>query len=224
MIKVTDFLAELILFKDLTTDELAVVEEIIYPAKYQNKEILFMEGDVGDAIYFIEYGLVKIFKTSSQGQEKTLALLKRGDFFGEMAVFNQSLRSASARIMKDSKLLVMGLEEFQEILTDNSDLALKIVATLAKRLKKANQEIKQLTFNSVEERLVKVLLKLQKKHGVKQKKGILISEQLTHQELANLVGSTRGTITKLLNKLAQEDKIINKQGYILLKDQFFEQV
>ncbi|OCL26734.1 cAMP-binding protein [Orenia metallireducens] len=199
--------------------ELEELSKITYQKFYDKNEIIFLEGEVGDAIYLILDGLIKVFRTVESGREKTLALLGQWDFFGEMALLDKSVRSASIQAIKTSQLLVIDREKFNNLLLKFPQISLKIIVTLSNRLREANNQIKALTFKSVKERLHLVLLDLADRYGEESKDGIVITKKITHQELANLVGTTRETITKLLNELIEGGLIIVKKRYLILIDE-----
>lgn len=213
-----NFLRNFILFQDMNEQELEELSKITYQRVYDKNEIIFLEGEVGDAVYLILDGLIKVFRTVESGREKTLVLLGQWEFFGEMALLDKSLRSASIQAMKTSQLLVIDREKFNGLLLKFPQISLKIIVTLSNRLREANNQIKALTFKSVKERLHLVLLDLADKYGEIAKEGTVITKKITHQELANLVGTTRETITKLLNELIEEGIIIVKQRYLILVD------
>ncbi|WP_083189834.1 Crp/Fnr family transcriptional regulator [Orenia metallireducens] len=213
------FLRNFILFQDMDDKELEELSKITYQKFYDKNEIIFLEGEVGDAIYLILDGLIKVFRTVESGREKTLALLGQWDFFGEMALLDKSVRSASIQAIKTSQLLVIDREKFNNLLLKFPQISLKIIVTLSNRLREANNQIKALTFKSVKERLHLVLLDLADRYGEESKDGIVITKKITHQELANLVGTTRETITKLLNELIEGGLIIVKKRYLILIDE-----
>ncbi|AGB41283.1 cAMP-binding protein [Halobacteroides halobius DSM 5150] len=215
---VNRFLKNFILFQDLTTDELERVADIIYNESYDKNEIIFWEEDRGDAIYIILDGLVKVFKTNDQGREKTLTLLSRGEFFGEMALLDNSLRSASVKAIKPCQLLIIERSKFKSLVAQYPAISLKIIAILSQRLRKANQQIQNLTFKSVRERLEDELKELAYKYGSEHKRGTLITKKITHQELANLVGTTRATVTKILNQMMENNELLIKDRYLILLD------
>ena len=211
-----NFLQNLILFKNLTEEELKKINQIIEQTNYNRNETVFIEGDPGDAFYIILEGLIKVFKTTEQGRDKTLALLGTGDFFGEMSLLEGKERSASVKALQSTQLYFIERSKFKKLLKDYPEIAFKIIAILSERLREANNQIQQLTFSSVEERLEQKLRELAKKHGWEGKSGVVLPKKITHQELANLIGSSRVTVTKLLNKLKEEEKIIIKERYLIL--------
>ena len=212
------FLKKLELFNGLTKEELQEIKAIMQEKNFAKNEMIFMEGAEANNFYIILTGLVKVFKTDEQGREKTLSLLGNKDFFGEMALLDNNSRSASVQAIDESKLFKISREKFKRLVTEYPEISLKIIATLSQRLRNSNQQIQNLTFKKVKGRLLDSLKQLADKYGVEQENGILINKKITHQELANLVGTTRATITKLLGELAEENKLEMKDRYLILKN------
>ena len=211
------FLKKLDLFKGLTDEELLEIKSIIHRKDYNKNEVLFLEGDRADNFYIILTGLVKIFKTDEKGREKTLSLLGNKDFFGEMALLDNNTRSASVQAIESTKVFKIKRDQFKQLVKKHPGISLKIIATLSQIIRNSNQQIKNLTFKQVKDRLKDTLDNLANKYGVEHQEGILINNKITHQELANLVGTTRATITKLLGELVEKDELIIKDRYLILR-------
>jgi len=206
------------LFNGLNNTELREIESIMQESTYSKNEMLFFEGAAAKNLYIILTGLVKVFKTDEEGREKTLSLLSNKDFFGEMALLDEGTRSASIQAIEDTKVFKIARNKFKQLIAKHPEISLKIIVALSQRLRDSNQQIKNLTFKQVKGRLLDTLQRLADKHGVKREEGILIKNKITHQELANLVGTTRATITKLLGELVDEDRLLIKDRYLILKD------
>ncbi|MGM0502498.1 MAG: Crp/Fnr family transcriptional regulator [Bacillota bacterium] len=213
----TKFLKKFELFKGLTNEELTGIKSIMQERNYDKNEMLFFEGDAANNFYIILTGLVKVFKTDEKGREKTLSLLGNKDFFGEMALLDNKSRSASVQAIEETKVFKINQNKFKNLISKHPAISLKIIATLSQRIRNSNQQIQNLTFKKVRGRLIDTLNRLADKYGVEHEQGILINNKITHQELANLVGTTRATITKLLGELVESDKLIIKNRYLILK-------
>jgi len=213
-----EFLQKFELFNGLTVTELGEIKSIMQETTYSKNEILFFEGAAANNLYIILTGLVKVFKTDEEGREKTLSLLSNKDFFGEMALLDEGARSASVQAIEETTVFKIARNKFKQLIANHPEISLKIIAALSQRLRNYNQQIKNLTFKQVKGRLLDTLQRLADKHGVKREEGILIKNKITHQELANLVGTTRATITKLLGELVDKDRLLIKDRYLILKD------
>lgn len=206
------------LFSKIEDKELEKITEISHLKKYRKDEDIFSEGEVGDALYILVSGVVKVFRTSSDGRIKTLALLQKGDFLGEMAILEKEIRSANVRAVEDAEMLVINRRDFEASLTTNPQIAFKIMETICARLRDADKQIESLTFQNVSGRLVIALLDLAEKHGVQTKKGIKIDMELTHQELSEMVGTAREVVSRILNDFRKTNCIEIEKHYITITD------
>lgn len=207
---------EIPLFSGLNSQQLAILNDITHVNDYSAGEILFLEGEPADAFYAILEGEIKIIKVTAEGKEIILEKMGKGDFFGEMGILEEKNRSATALINKKSKLLVLEKDNFVGFIKDNPEIALKIIIELSHRLRQANQEIEGLAFMDVETRLKRLLLRLAKKCKTN---GLMeIEREITHQEMAKYIGSSRETVTRLINKLETEGLLKIEEDKIILKN------
>lgn len=217
--KKISFLRKIPLFTRMSRKEIRQVEAIAREKEFTRGEMIFQEGEVGDSLYILVSGLIKIFRSSSGGRVKTLALLEPGDFFGEMAILDREIRSASARVLDDACLLVIHRRDFSGILRKASDIHFKIMETLCARLRNADAQIDMLSFQSVLGRLANTLLELAQKHGVRTPQGVMIKLELTHEDLSEMVGSAREMVTKIMNRFRRMRCILLEGRHIYITDQ-----
>jgi len=209
-----EFLKNVILFKDLPAPQMEKVIKLVHEKKYPKYQIVFEEGEAGENLYIIKKGLVKISKEASDGRVKTLALLKEGDFFGEMSVLSEEGRSANAETLTDAELLTMSKEDFSTLLDKNPAVSLVIIKTLIERLSAADRQIKNLALGNSRAKIADILLQLCVEFGGEGADATKVNIRLTHQELADLAGLARETTTKLLNEFVKDDAIILKDREI----------
>ena len=217
------FLKRVPIFSGVSDESLRKIAAITTERYYNKKNIIFHEGDYGDTLYIIKSGRIKIAKVSIDGREKTLTILQTGDFFGEMAIFDNLPRSATAEaIDHDIKLLSISKSDFERLIHENPTIALMIMRDLTRRIRQVNQQVEDLAFKDVHGRVASTLFNLleaeqkQSDKGAKDKKEI--SLKMTHQDLANMVGSSRETVTRALNRLQDEGIIaISHQQIKILK-------
>lgn len=167
--------------------------------KYKKSAYLFFENDKGREMYLIVSGLVKVYKSDTTGRIKTLSYLKEGDFFGEMALLDVEIRSASAQFLEDSEVMILDGKFFKRFVFDHPKMALKIMKTLSSRLRETNKQIEDLTFHNLPGRVASSLIKLAEKHGKNIDGGCMIMLELTHKEIADLVGTAREVVTSILS-------------------------
>ncbi len=203
-------LLEIPLFLGLSDKQLIELNEIANFNQYSAGEILFLEEDPADAFYAVLEGEVKIVKVTADGKEIILDTMVEGDFFGEMGILDERDRSATALISKKSRLMVLEKDNFIRFIKGNPEIALKIIIELSHRLRQANQGIEGLAFLDVESRLKRLLLRLAKK-GKQGVSSLVLEKSITHQEMAKYIGSSRETVTRLINKL-------ENQGFLKIED------
>jgi len=225
MDKTIAFLREVPFFANLETEELEKVASLLITRKYDRGTNVFLEGGEGDEFYLIQSGVVKIYK-ESETREIILALFGEGDFFGEMAVLeNEQTRSASAMIMEQSVLYVLKRKDFIWVMNQNPQIAIKIMYTALERLRASNELIKDLTFRDARKRIANGLYRLFEKHGLKSGSGVLIDLKLTHQQIADMSGTVRETVTKFMLDLQSQNLIrIEKKKIFIYNIEKFKQL
>lgn len=215
MSTVTKFLQDQTLFSGLSDEELARIVEIMGIRQYKRNEVVFLEGDPGDSFYLVLVGEIRIYKLSPDGREKTLALIGVGDFFGEMALLDQKLRSASAETTIKTSLGVIHREHFTQLIYQYPGIALKLIVQLGERLRLANYQIESLVFKDVRERVIQFLLQYAAESDGDAP--VPLKKRVTHQEIANLVGTSRETVTRILGQLQEEGYISTKGRMIYIE-------
>lgn len=202
------FLRRVPIFGGVDDESLTKIASITSEKSYSKKNIVFHEGDYGDALYIIKSGRIKIAKVALDGREKTLTILKGGDFFGEMAIFDDMPRSATAESMdNDVRLLSISKNDFERLIIENPSIAIRIMKDLTRRIRQVNEQVQDLAFKDVHGRVASTLynlLKTEKEASKDLDRDKLNSLKMTHQDLANMVGSSRETVTRALNRLQDE--------------------
>jgi CRP/FNR family transcriptional regulator len=217
---IKSFLKAIPLFSSLSNKELNEVLKYARKEKYKKYQILFEENDKGDEMYIILSGIVKIFKTDNLTKRtKTISYLREGDFFGEMALLDVETRSASAQVIEDAEILILNGVHFQKFILQNPKVSLKIMKTLSSRLRYLTEQIKNVVFYNLPGRVASCLIDLSQKYGKNLHQGRTITISLTHQELADLVGTARESITSILNLFQKTGCIkINKRQITILDE------
>jgi CRP/FNR family cyclic AMP-dependent transcriptional regulator len=205
--------------QDLDAGYLESTIPLFQKRKVKKGSIIFFEGDDGDEFYIIESGLVKIYSFDG-AKTVILAFIREGNYFGEMALIKPGLlRSATAETLEATELYVLRRRDFEQLLAKNNKMALQMLWFTMERLRNANEQIQDLTFLNARERILKILLRLSKEHGTLLPNGEMqINLKLTHQQIADLVGSVRETASKILQELQEEGLITVDQKKIILKD------
>ncbi|WP_159888281.1 Crp/Fnr family transcriptional regulator [Paenibacillus puerhi] len=218
MNKLIPLLQHVPLFQDLTEAELEAIAPLFVERKYKKGTILFFEGDTGDEFFLIQSGVVKVYRIDN-AKEIILSLFHEGDFFGEMALIQKGLqRSATAETLDNCSIFTLVRSEFQAFMERSPKICLRLMETTMERLRKANEQIYDLTFLDVRSRIIKTIFRLSEEYGQSKSTGTLINMKLTHQQLANLVGTVRESVTKVLQELQEDNIITINKKFISVKD------
>ncbi len=179
-------------------------------------EVLFKDGDRGDEMYLIKSGKIRISKSAGE-VEKTLAVLKEGDFFGEMSVIDGSPRSATATAIEPAELVIFDREVFMNQVRENP-LIEYVLHTLIRRLRDADEQIKFLLIKNEEKRLIAMFL-TKAREGTQTDKGILIDFSFSYENLADLVGTTIEKTKSIVDNLLKTNLITIKSDKIYINNQ-----
>ena len=226
-------LAQVPLFAALTAEELAGLAALLSRRRYAKGEVIFHQGDAGTALYIVEEGGVKIVLGSEEGKEVILALLGRGDFFGELALLDGEPRSADAVARDATQLLALRRDDFLRFVLDKPRVAASLLAVLSRRLRRTDQLVHDAAFLDVRGRLARVLLELAEAQGRPEPAGVaaggtfpvgaaaatvVLAARLTQGELAEMVGATRESINKWLGFYTRRGVLRFERGRLTLMD------
>ncbi len=212
----SQLLAQIPIFESLQSEDLDQLSALLRSRRYTKGEVIFHQGDVGTALYIVRKGQVAIRLSSSDGKEATLALLDRGDFFGELALLDDEPRSTDAVSREETDLLSLQREDFQSFLATRPQVALRLLTSLSRLVRRVTQLVHDATFLDARTRLVRVLLDLAQNQGKPGPDGVVISQRLTQSELANLCGLTRESANKWLRFYVREGLLSYEGGQITL--------
>jgi CRP/FNR family cyclic AMP-dependent transcriptional regulator len=206
-----EILKKVPLFSELDRLELSHLAEAAFQRTYLKGSFILLEKEKGSTLSIITKGKVKVTVTGEEGKEVILAVLSEGDFFGDLALLDGKPRSASVVAMEETELLNLGRRDFLDELEKNPKLALTILRTLGSRLRKADRQIESLALLDVSGRVARTLLNLASEQGEKASRGLKIKNRPTHQEIANMSGTTRETVTRVLGDM-QKKRLISVEG------------
>ncbi len=204
------------LFRDLTNVELERIWDISIQRLHRKRTVIFTEGSDKEAVFFIQDGLVKTFKTDENGNEHIVSFLKTGDMFPHTGFFNSNPYPATAEAIVDTRLLAIPVRSFDQLLTDTPVIAIKVMRVMSEKIKELQEKLQQLTGHDVQDRGLSFLLKLAENYGTAKDGHIHIHLPMTHQEFANVIGTTRETVNRLINQLRKEDILEpHRDGFII---------
>lgn len=195
------------LFAGLEDEDLESLIAVANRRKYPKDGVIFFENDVGDALFMILSGRIKVTILSDDGREIILAMLSDADFFGEMSLLDNEPRSATAIALQETEMVVLHQRDFLTIVEKRPRVLINLLSVLSARLRKANQQIGNLALHDVYGRVARILLEMASEDGTRQPDGRVTFRRPTHQEIANMIGATRETVSRMISDL-------HRQGYI----------
>lgn len=217
---VATLLAGIPLFADLAPDELQSLGRRARRQVFQADETIFYQDDPGQSLYCVASGIVRIVLSSKEGREAVLVLLRPGEFFGELSLFDGQPRSASAIAMGPTEVAILRRDDFLSFLQEHPQAALTVLAVLSRRLRRTDDLIGDAVFLDLPVRIAKKLLELAETFGEQVEQGVEIAIRLRHQDLANMVGGNRESVSRYLATLEGQGLIrVEKQRITLLRPQ-----
>ena len=186
--------------------------------------IILNQDDPGDSLFIIHSGRVEVVVFGVNGREVTLALLRAGNAFGEISLFDGSARSANVIALEPTTALRITRDAIMLHLAKYPTTAVKLLEEMATRLRKADHSITQLALCDVNERLVWQLAALAREEGTQAPEGLLVRRRPTQQELANMIGSCRETISRAFNQLARDGLVIARGRSMIVTPALMAQV
>ena len=206
------------LFAALDDDAAKTLLENMVKGRMERGDVLFHEGDQGDKLYVIVEGKIKLGRTSADGRENLLAILGPGEMFGELSLFDPGPRTATATAIAETQILGLSNEQLQRFITARPYVAGTLLAALARRLRRTNENLADLVFTDVPGRVAKALLDLSRRFGRPVENGVMVAHDLTQEELAQLVGASRETVNKALADFASRGWLKLEARAVLLQD------
>ncbi len=206
------------LFTALDDDAAAAMRASMIEQRLNKGDVLFTEGEIGDKLFLVEAGKIKLGHTAPDGRESLIAVLGTGEMLGELSLFDPGPRTATAVAVTKTKVLWLSHDALLPWLVGRPDVAVALLGALAQRLRRTNVAMADLVFSDVPGRVAKALLELGSKFGEDSPDGLLVSHDLTQEELAQLVGASRETVNKALADFSQRGWIRMEQRQVTLMD------
>lgn len=205
-------------FSDLNQDEFDHVQAITMKRAYQKKEFVFMEGEQKEAVFFIQSGAVKTFKVDKNGNEQIINLLHDGEMFPHIGFFDESPYPATAEVIQDTELLVIPIRDFEELMLKHPQIAVKMLKIMSEKISTLTERIQTFISQDVHYRVVFTLIRLALESGKQKSNKIFITIPITNQDFANMIGSSRETVNRILNQLKKENLIDFDRNGIQIND------
>jgi CRP-like cAMP-binding protein len=215
-----EFLQSVPLFARLGEGSLEAILRLTRRRKFRKDEVIFHENEVGDSLFIILRGRVKVAIFGDDGKEVTLSTLSEGDFFGEMSLLDQEPRSATTIAEEECELLALQRDDFTRALEQDPGMSASLIQVLADRLRKANHQISTLALLDVYGRVARVIQELAEEEGKRLKDGRVVVRRPTHMDIAHRIGSSRETVTRMMRDLEQNGHIVTQGREIYLRPDF----
>lgn len=219
-----DFLKKVELFSSLTDDELLYIASKMVIRRFEKNEIIFHEEDTNKFMYIILHGKVKAMQTTQDGKEIILATHNSGDFFGEMSLIDGKTAPATVMAMEDSLTVIISKQDFYSLVFDQKKVLEKLLQILCSRLRESWERIEMLNLNNASQRLKMLFIMLSEKYGKKENDKMVLNIKLTHQDIAEMAGLTRETVTRVIDKWQKDGEIILKNRLISLSPEFLQKM
>ncbi|MDP9383580.1 MAG: Crp/Fnr family transcriptional regulator [Chloroflexota bacterium] len=186
-----DYLRKIDLFRDLSHDEMEMLDQTTRMTTVEKGRVVYRQDDKAQGLFLLKTGRVRLSRITAGGKKLDLTILEPGTFFGEMPLLGERMRNTFAEAAEDCLLCVMSQYDIEQLVLRNPRVGLRMIAVLSRRLAESEARLEDLAYRSVPARLASVLLRL----GTD---GVV--EGITHEELGDMVGAYRETVTKTLNE------------------------
>lgn len=208
-----DYLLTMDIFREFTPSEIHTLEHQTEMRTCARGQVLYSQDDRAEALFLLKRGRVQIYRLTPAGKRLELAAIEAGTFFGEMPLLGESLRHAFAEAAEESLVCVMSRADVERLIRERPDVALRMVEVLGKRLADREARLEELAYRNVAARLAAVLLRLSQGQGYE---GETVT--ITHQELGDMIGALRETVTKTLDEFQADGLIKLARGRVYISD------
>lgn len=213
-----EFLRSVPIFTDIEENELIKIVRVGVRKNYKKGSIILLEEETGAALFVIISGKVKIVRTDDDGREVILSILGENDFFGEMSILDGLSRSASVVAITKTELFMIHRRDFLKLIHDFPAVAVSLLKELTMRLRKADAQIKSLSLKDAAGRVANVILQLADDIGKIRKGRVEIDELPLQQDLANMAGTSRETISRVVHMFIKKGHLELQGNKLIIND------
>ena len=215
---ISDSLLKTQLFSGLTPEERESLVRRAVRKKYADGERLFTEGDPCDGLFVVSKGAVRIFKSAPSGREQVLAVEGAGSSIAELPVFDGGDYPASANAVGDTDAVFISRQAFQAFCLEHPQVALKVLAVVGSRLRRLVAIVEELSFTTVRQRVIALLVRMAEAEGKRTPRGVQFSLKVGHQEIAFEIGTVRELVSRNLARLQAEGLLEVDGRELIVKD------
>jgi CRP-like cAMP-binding protein len=206
------------IFYRLDDESLEKISQIVSSKHYEKGAMILLEEDSGNNLYLIKEGRVKVTRINSDGDEVILTILGEGEFFGEMAIFGGTTRSANVTALEASEVLILTRQDFLELLKNHPDISIYLLEEMANRLRKSDQLIKDLSLSNAEHKIAMSIIRLSEELGTIKKGQVEIEDLPYQKDIANMAGTSRETVSRTLKKFENKGYLEKKGRKLVIFD------
>lgn len=212
------YLKKVAVLAEAGPDVLARLAERVELREVRRRDVVYLPGDPSRSIYFVCGGRLKICKVTRDGKSLTLGYCGPADMFGETCLIGVAARTEMAEAVENALIAEIDRADFERALTTNAALAAAVARAVITRRHELENKLEALVFRDVSAKLAEQLIKLADEYGVDDARGKLVAMKITHQELANLIGSTRETVSLTLSQFKRRQLIVTEGRKVILSD------
>ena len=188
---------------------------------YRKKEVIYLPGQPGEHIYLLKKGVVKISRITSEGRELTMALLKPGEIFGELEALGETKADTQAEAHSDAMICILTRNDLMGLMKAKPELGIRLSKIIGFRRQVIENRMENLIFRNISQRLSSLFIELSEQFGMPGDAGVKITIPLTHEDIANLIGAARATVSETLNEFKNNGLIETSGKCFLIKDMEF---
>lgn len=212
------FLRRIPVFEDLEPADLAVINRVTTERSIVRNQVVFAEGDPGEGFHFIRSGKVKIIKLAADGREHILNILGSGDVFAEVLLFNDAPYPATAVAVEDSIVGVIRNRELEALLTEHPRLSVHIIRLMSKKLLYIQSKVKIFALADSQAKIIQTLEYLLGRYGRQTERGIEMAMEINRQDIANMAGTTRETVSRVFRTLKDDGILEDDERRIIVRE------
>jgi CRP/FNR family transcriptional regulator len=202
-----DFLRNIKLFSSLSDDELYHISNKVFIEEFKRNEVILQEEDTNEFMYIILFGNAKVTQTTRDGKEIILSIHKSDDFFGEISLIDGKTSPATVTATDNSLVAIVSKKDFYSLIFNQNKVLENLLKILCSRLRDSWKRIELLNFKNASDRIKMIFLMLSYDNGQKTDEGIVLNIKLTHQNIADMTGLTRETVTRIVDKWQSSGEI-----------------
>jgi CRP/FNR family transcriptional regulator, cyclic AMP receptor protein len=212
------YLKKIPILAELGPEVLARLSERIALREVRRREVVYLPGDPGNSMFIVNGGRIKISKVTRDGKALTLNYVGPSEVFGETCLIEGGPREEMAEAMENSMITELERNDVEKLLQNHAQLGFQLTRILAQRRRELENKLETLVFRDVTSKLAELLLALAEEYGVEDSRGTMVALKITHQELANLIGSTRETVSLTLSQFKRKRLICTEGRKVIISD------